>query len=201
MTYSSNSYLTLEQMTVNAQYILDYLISQGWTKNAICGMLGNMQTESTINPGIWEGLDNTSPSNGFGLVQWTPSTNYTDWADANGYTHDSMDGQLQHILYEKANGLQWISTASYPMTFSQFALSTDTPENLAYAFLYDYERPASLDQPDRQTQARYWYDNLSASGGGGGGSPGSSTGVTITFGSSSNSQVIALLLGGTLKGW
>ena len=40
--YCSNRYLTLEQMKVNAQYILDYLRDRKWTKNAVCGMLGNM---------------------------------------------------------------------------------------------------------------------------------------------------------------
>jgi hypothetical protein len=38
--YCSNSYLNTSQMTVNAQYILDNLRAQGWTKNAVCGVLG-----------------------------------------------------------------------------------------------------------------------------------------------------------------
>ena len=50
---SSNAYLTVAQMTGNAQYILNYLMARGWTKEAVCAMLGNMQSESTINPGIW----------------------------------------------------------------------------------------------------------------------------------------------------
>lgn len=188
-------------MTDNAQYILDYLVLRGWSKNAVCGMLGNMQTESTINPGVWEGLDNTNPSNGFGLVQWTPSTNLTNWVDLNGYSWGDIDGQIERILYEVANGLQWIATTDYPLSFVAFTISTDTPENLAYAFLYDYERPASLSQPSRQTQARYWYDNLTSSGGGGSGN-GSSGGIWVP-GISTNltSQAVTLLLCGTLKGW
>lgn len=82
--YNSNSYLTLDQMKVNAQYILDYLRNRGWTKNAVCGMLGNMQTESTINPGIWQSLKKNHHSNGFGLVQWTPASKYINWANAQG---------------------------------------------------------------------------------------------------------------------
>lgn len=49
---SGNFYLNMPQMTENAKHIMSYLLDKGWTKNAICGMLGNMQTESTINPGI-----------------------------------------------------------------------------------------------------------------------------------------------------
>lgn len=50
--YVSNTTLTQAEMKVNAQYILDYLRDCGWTKNAVCGMLGNLEVESYINPGI-----------------------------------------------------------------------------------------------------------------------------------------------------
>lgn len=53
-TYSGDVQLTKSQMKVNAQYILDYLKKKGLTKNAVCGMLGNMETESFINPGLWQ---------------------------------------------------------------------------------------------------------------------------------------------------
>lgn len=179
-------------MTTNAQYLLDFFTGKGWTKNAICGMLGNMQSESTINFGIYESLDNTSSTNGFGLVQWTPNTKYFDWATANGYGSDHVNGELNRILYEVQNNVQWSSTSSYPMTFAQFIASTDTPENLAYAWMYDYERPASLDQPNRQTQARNWYDTLTGGSGGVSAPPPSST---------TTQQVIALFLCDALPGW
>jgi hypothetical protein len=118
-TYCSNSYLTQSQMTVNAQYILDYLRSKGWTKNAVCGMLGNMQTESTINPGIWQGLHENNLSEGFGLVQWTPATNYITWAQSGNLPVADMDSELKRILYEVSAGLQFYSTSAYNMTFTQ----------------------------------------------------------------------------------
>ena len=40
----------MEQMEVNARYIWAYLQMQGWTLNAVAGVLGNMQSESAINP-------------------------------------------------------------------------------------------------------------------------------------------------------
>ena len=49
-TYNSSNTLTLEQEQINATYIWNALGSQGWTLNAVAGMLGNMQSESTINP-------------------------------------------------------------------------------------------------------------------------------------------------------
>lgn len=153
---STNAYLSEDQMLQNARYILQYLTARGWTRNAVCAMLGNMQSESTINPGIWESLIYGNYSGGYGLVQWTPASKYTDWAAANGYDIGDINGQLERIIWEKDNGEQWIATSSYPMSFAQFARSTDSPYNLAMAFLACYERPLDPYQPNRGTQAEYW---------------------------------------------
>lgn len=166
-----NAYLTLEEMTGNAQIILDTMTTFGWSKSAICGMLGNMQSESTINPGIYESLDSSSTTNGFGIVQWTPNTKYiNDWAIPRGYTSYDQYGriapQCDRIKYELDNGLQWIPTSMYPMSFQEFVTSTESPEHLAQVFIRNYERPADPDQPIRSTQAKYWYDNLEGGGGG-----------------------------------
>ena len=159
--YCSNSYLTQRQMASNAQYILDYLRTRGWTKNAVCGMLGNMQTESTINPGIWQSLQANNMNVGFGLVQWTPASKFINWANENGLDYLDIDSQLKRILYEVENKIQWYSTSNYPMSFSSFTQSTQTPSYLAAAFIYNYERPASYSTLSaRQSQATYWYNNL-----------------------------------------
>lgn len=189
MVYDTNAYLTQSQMQVNAQDLLNFFLGQGWTKNAICGMLGNMQTESTINYGIWQNLDSTNTSGGFGLVQWTPSTVYTNWANSNGYGSDHVNGEKQRILYEVANNVQWIATSSYNLTFQQFTKSTDTPDNLASAWMYDYERPGSYStESTRRSQALNWYNTLT----GGGSSPTSST---------TDQQMVQMLLADTLNGW
>lgn len=164
MVYSENRFLTMEEMTVNAQYILTDLLSKGWTKNAICGMLGNMQTESTINPGIWQNLDEGNMNMGFGLVQWTPASKYTNWADSSGYQWGDIEGQLARLQYEIDNNIQWIATSQYPMSFAEFKVSTQSPEYLADVFITNYERPADPNQPIRGTQARHWYDTLDGEG-------------------------------------
>lgn len=161
-----NSYLTLEEKTINAQYILDYLTVKGWTKNAICGMLGNMETESTINPGLWE-VPHTGDFNyGYGLVQWTPSTKLYNWCVANSLDYTQMNSQLDRIVWEVTNGDQWISSV---MTFQEFTQSTDSAYNLAMLFIQAYERPLDPNQPIRGEQANYWYTNLTGGGSGGGG--------------------------------
>lgn len=156
---SANRYLTRAEMEGNAEVIASVFLANGWSLNAIAAMLGNMQSESGINPGIYESLDSTSTTNGFGLVQWTPNTKYKTWADANGYSdYGDIFAQTVRIQYELENGLQWITTSAYPLSFKSFSTSNESPEYLAQAFLYNYERPASLDQPHRSTQAREWYD-------------------------------------------
>jgi hypothetical protein len=157
MYYSGNRFLTMDEMKVNAQYIYEYLTAIGWTKNAICGMLGNMQSESTINPAIWQNLDEGNLLGGFGLVQWTPATKYLNWCLENEIEPTQMDSNLQRILYEVINNIQWINPL---MTFAEFTLSTDTPYNLGIMFLTYYERPADPNQPQRGTQAEEWFTFL-----------------------------------------
>lgn len=159
---SSNEYLTLEQGKDNAQFIMNYFTNKGWSKNAICGMLGNMQRESTMNPGLWESLDYGNYSGGYGLVQWTPATNFTNWASANGYSIGSITGQCARIIYELENGLQYYPSTDYSLSFSQYSVSTQTPEYLAAAFAYNYERAGVVALSERQQYARYWYNQLTS---------------------------------------
>lgn len=158
--HSGNYYLSLEQMKDNAQYILDYLTQKGWSKNAICGMLGNMQRESTINPGIWQNLDEGNTTLGVSLVQWTPATKYINWCNSNGLVWSDMDSALKRILWELENGEQYYSTDSYPESFSEFTKSTKSVSYLASAFLHNYERAGVSAESERQENAQYWYDNL-----------------------------------------
>ena len=79
----------------------------------IAAMCGNFWWESTLNPGIYEGLKvvpltDNSVYGGYGLVQWTNSpkhgvtrrTQLVEWLRANGFSDDSGTGQLQFLLHE-----------------------------------------------------------------------------------------------------
>lgn len=157
-----NRWLTVGEMQNNATIIFNELLKNGFTLESICGLLGNTGGvytlgESSINPGIWQNLT-PNPVLGFGLFQWTPSTNYTNWADVNGYDHDDGYGQLDWLINQTVPTGQWIPTSDYPETFNEFKASTKDPEYLAYVFLNNFERPANRNQPDRQRNARYWYE-------------------------------------------
>lgn len=160
-TFDTSGTLTDEQMQTNATYIYSFLLLEGWTVNAIAGMLGNIQAESGINPGRWQSDNVGDYSSGYGLVQWTPATNYTDWCSSIGYSDPSeMDNNLGRIIYELANGLQWIATDTYNFSFEEFSKSSETPAYLASAFLKCYERAGVEVEQTRQDNANSWYTFL-----------------------------------------
>ena len=127
---SANRYLSRKNESKCPLYS-GRILSHNWTVNAIAGVLGNMEVESTINPGIWENLQEGNMSGGYGLVQWTPATKYTNWADSRGLEWGHPDSQIARILYEVENNIQWIHPS---MTFKEFTISTLPPYDLAVLF-------------------------------------------------------------------
>lgn len=163
--FGESTSLTTEQMKVNATYITVYLYEKGWSLNAIAGMLGNMQAESSINPGRWQSEDVGNTSLGYGLVQWTPATKYLNWCSEQGFSDPSeMDNNLSRILYEVENSIQWIATDEYNLSFKEFTESLSSSEYLASAFLKCYERAGIEVEETRRANARTWYEFLTAGG-------------------------------------
>lgn len=160
---TSSSPLTYEQMKKNATYIYSYLTDGGWSINSISAILGNMEAESTINPGRWQNDEVGNTSGGIGLVQWTPATKYIDWCVANRLSTDEMDSNLARIIYEVENNIQWISTDTYDLTFAEFTTSELSVGELAKAFLLCYERPEDQSesvQSYRASLGEAWYLEL-----------------------------------------
>lgn len=150
-----NRYLSQSEMENNATIVSSYLFTRGWSVNAIAGALGNIQQESTINPAIWEGLQENS--GGFGLVGWTPYTKYTDWADSKGYEWDDGDGQLEWLNTEIVDGNHWDSTV-YDMTFEEFKTSTKDSSYLCKVFCYSFEKPSAPAIAKRLAFTETWYN-------------------------------------------
>ena len=166
-TYDSSNALTQSQMEVNATYIYSYLKHEGWTENAIAALLGNMEAESSINPGRWQSdrVGGETSGHGYSLVQWTPYTKYTNWCSEKGYSDPSeMDNALARIIYEVKEDIQWIGVGNYSdMSFKEFSESSESVEYLATGFLLCYERPADQSetvQNYRSELANSWYTYL-----------------------------------------
>lgn len=144
----------------NAREVYNQLGSYGWALNAICGALGNMYVESYINPAQTQsGFPIGGMRGGYGLVQWTPASKYKTWAIDNG--HDITDGYWQlYDLDTQAHGIEW-STRAYPLSYSEYKASEETPAYLTEVFLRNYERAGVEDLDRRVEWANYWYEFLS----------------------------------------
>ena len=138
-----------------AREVRDFFSAKGWTKNAICGMLGNMERESGLKPDTHE-----VGGSGYGLVQWTPGSRLKNWANARGLDYRTTRTQCLKIQDEFENGGQYYKTNHCPLTFFQYSRSTNTPEYLAACFMYNYERPGVQALAERQQFARKWFNNL-----------------------------------------
>ena len=161
-----NRYLTEPEMQINARYIAgEFIKKHGWSLNAVAGMLGNMQAESTINPGIWQQLKDDRKDFGFGLVQWTPSTKFTNWAKERGKNYLDIDVQIERIILEVKNEIkQWESAKnSFDMSFYEYSTAVLPPEKMSEIFLLSYEKPDVKNQQviiKRGNYAIDWYEYL-----------------------------------------
>lgn len=149
------SYLEDTKSISNASYIYSWFTSRGWSRNAVLGLIGNTTWECYNNPAYTE----RNGYGGFGIVQWTPSSNYTTWARKNGYPCDTdysnpekyLVGQLERIMYEYRNGLEfsWDSRRSHVyrtrfdgLTWEKWIHNTESLAWSTEAFMSCYERPS-----------------------------------------------------------
>ena len=170
--YSINDYGALSQneKEFNANLAMSYLRRTGFTIYSAAGIVGNMWAESQMSPGQWQG--NTPFSGGYGLVQWTPYTLYSDWAGNEWENNGPLE--MQRLTYEKANGLEFYPSTTYPQwrwnNFAELAPTEGMTENdavnlAASIFLHNYLRPASYDsESTRQYHARYVFEHCHGAG-------------------------------------
>jgi LysM repeat protein len=173
--HPNDTFLTNDQQMNNAQIVANHFSGTDWKKESIAALCGNMAHESSLNPDMHELGYNDSPDRGYGLVQWTPMSKYTDWASANGLPWDSGDSQLARIDYEVNNNIQWIARSDFGnMTFTQFRTNSGgwSVDYLTEAFMRCYERPnwdaGTSSLPGRQSFANQCLTSLDWTGTGGG---------------------------------
>ena len=162
MGNSSSGDLSSDAMHENAEIIFNVLSLEGWSTNAICAVLGNMQHESvTINPGRYQ----NGGGPGYGIVQWDPASKYLNWAAEYGYSSDSLIGQVDFLNYsmQPGNG-EWFKNAmysSYYLSYSNFITSNNDVAYLTQVFAWSYERPDIAHMDKRITYSNYWYNYFS----------------------------------------
>ncbi|MGO2084235.1 MAG: phage tail tip lysozyme, partial [Vagococcus sp.] len=151
-----------------AWQLYQILISMGYSREAACGILGNVQGEvgPSMNP-------DTEQVGGpaYGCVQWdgsayplvgSPTWNGREYVqrlmDAARINDDykTMKAQAQLIEWCNFNG-QWIGQVS-PTSVTEFK-KLSSPQQAAYAFELNFERPAAA-HPERQGWALEWYNKF-----------------------------------------
>lgn len=154
----SNKSLTLKEMENNAMIVIDYFRGKGWTKNAVAGLLGNMEKESTINPGRWQSGKVGNLEGGYGLTQWTPASKLFNYLDKEGLSRTDGDAQLGRIHWELNNKAQWITRIGN-MSFYDYSRSTLPAGELTKIFTINYERPknAEMRANERMPYGEKWY--------------------------------------------
>lgn len=194
----------------NANAIKSFFTGEGWTLNSVCGILGNMQFDSSLNPAFIQALNRyrlpnnavqladlynyvmqdfnqefyNDPNNNYaiGLVQRsaTTRTNYltqnycvayairTPFTSTNSTRYNWFDGwyQCKRINTERAIDSQTryfdpVEINGVRYTFSNYAQSYSSPEDLANAWMQGYQQ-INNHLSDREANARYWFDYFSS---------------------------------------
>lgn len=174
---SDDRYLSQSEQENNANIIINYYRSIGIDDNTIAAILGNMQAESTLSPG----LNERGGGGGYGLVQWTPKSDLINACNTLGLSpYTSGDVQIQVIIQE-INGSpsvrQWYTSQAFIENYYNSGATSDmigitgndflhntmgwTPDKLAVLFMAGYERP-SYDPninhyTNRQQYALNWF--------------------------------------------
>lgn len=155
----------------NVMKMVEVLAPLGWTINAIAALAGNQAYESGFNPWRWES-DTVNIIRGYGLFQYTPASKYINSSVAAGYpgfqpnypmgSGGQDDGTAQLLFMHNNVDGGYIPTSAYNLTMQQFRESTLSPDYLASAWLYNYERPLdpSATEAGRRADALWWYDWL-----------------------------------------
>lgn len=143
---ADDRYLEEHEMEYNAKIVYNYLTYMGWTKNAICGVIANMEAESKLSSGIWERQkenDNSQPA--YGVLQWDPFTKWTNYADKYNYAYSDLYRQLAYFIYStRHGGGEWIVkevAPTYQLYAYEYIYSTQSAYYLASVFMLCYVRP------------------------------------------------------------
>ena len=142
----------------NAIEIFKFFKAKGWTVNAICGMLGNMQYDSNgFQPDIEEMGEGE-----YGLTLWLPGTILSDWAKEKGLDYSTVNTQCQRIQWELENNERYTKDKCSYANFSEYSKSQDPAEKLAECFMTEYVGGGNYHLEDKKSSASYFYYRMTS---------------------------------------
>lgn len=133
-TSSSTTVLPGAYVAANASSIYVALVTTyGFTKAAACGIIANIQIESTFNPAADNGAGY------YGICQWGGSrlNNLYSFLSSHGYSTSSLEGELA-FMYSELQGYNMIST------LNSYANSAAGASQAGVYFRQNFERSAGL---------------------------------------------------------
>ena len=133
-TSSSAAVLPSAYVAANASSIYVALVTTyGFTRAAACGIIANIQIESTFNPAADNGAGY------YGICQWGGSrlNNLYSFLSSHGYSTSSLEGELA-FMYSELQGYNMIST------LNSYADTAAGASQAGVYFRQNFERSAGL---------------------------------------------------------
>lgn len=152
--------------TETARYVWDYFINKGYSPAATAGIMGNMYTESGVNP---EAIQAGGKGPAAGIVQWLNYNKNTDrfkvmsdYANSLGKDWKDLDAQLNFIDAELMGDTSIPGLSVYTSNLIKNQLGspqafkdlTDV-RHATELFTKKFERPAPENQTDAAIDGRY----------------------------------------------
>ena len=140
------------------EQIFNYLKSKGFNNAAICGILANIQHESSFKT---DALGDGGTS--YGICQWHNGrwNNLKSYCNNNGLDWHSMEGQLEYLIHELETGY----TSVYN-TLKNVPNTAQGAYDAAYKWTVSFEIPANKEAAGQRrgstASSTYWntYANL-----------------------------------------
>ena len=166
----------IEKSLDNKTVIYNFLKNEiGLNTAAACGVLANIEKESSFRNDVLEYGYTWETGGGYGICQWTNSprtantgrrTNLVNWCNSNGYDYTSLVGQLYYLKYE-------LNTSYYYKYVTSKLLSVEDSAQgayeAAYNWCYYFEVPAGYNTGVSETRGNiarntYWPQYKSSGG-------------------------------------
>lgn len=140
----------------NIQIIFDFLVDEmGLNSAAACGVLANIEKESTFNPNLYG-----DSGSSYGICQWHNGRfeNLKSFCDKNGYSWQSLEGQLQFLKYELNTNKT--DTGKIIDRLKNVENTAEGAYQAGYDWCYYFERPANKvsksESRGYNAQTKYW---------------------------------------------
>lgn len=153
-----------------SEVIWNFLKSQGCSDAAAAGIMGNIQGESSMNPGAIEKRSGPPQPPGHGICQWTGGRTYKlfDRAAAAGKPWQSLEVQLP-LLWDEINGEDKATLDILNKKYDGIEgfKNMTSVERATEAFCVAFERPSQVEKRVRQRipYARKFYALYAGTGG------------------------------------